>query len=62
MTQTQWIPWNGGDRPLEMNVEVEVKFRLRGTEQQTAGWFDWAHAKPGEYSGYDIVAYRPVKG
>lgn len=64
-TDEGWIPWKGGDCPVEPGTVVEVKWRDipgqsgKKTAKGLAGIYAWWH-EPG--SGYgDIVAYRVVQ-
>ena len=63
-----WIPWNGGDCPVEVGTRVDAKFRdgekaynvLAGDyaeDPDSRSATDWSHIE----SDYDIVAYRVVK-
>ena len=63
-----WIPWNGGDCPVEVGTRVDAKFRdgekaynvpagdcAEDPDSRRAS--DWSHME----SNYDIIAYRVVK-
>lgn len=54
-----WIPWNGGNCPVEPRAEVLIKFPGGDTSAQveTAGNYYWDHRK----TEGDIVAYKIVK-
>ena len=63
-----WIPWNGGDCPVEVSTRVDAKFRDgEKVYNVPAGYcaedpdsriaLDWSHME----SDYDIIAYRVVK-
>ena len=54
-----WIEWHGGVRPVARGIRVECRFRNgRQNGPSTADNWRW-HWKE---DGYDIVAYRIVKG
>ena len=54
---TDWIEWNGGERPVRPGTRVEVRFRDDAFNSDCfAG--DWAWKWTGSPS--DIVAYRVV--
>lgn len=58
-----WLVWQGGDAPVDGDVEVEVLLRNGGRNKRLAHQFDWRHKKQGPfgYEGDDeIVAYRPL--
>ena len=50
-----WIPWEGGERPVD--TIVEVKLRNGGTLMNFACIYDWRHMN----DPVDIVAYRVVR-
>ena len=50
-----WIPWAGGERPVD--TIVEVKLRNGGIIMNFACIYDWRHIK----DPVDIIAYRVVK-
>ena len=50
-----WIPWAGGERPVD--TIVEVKLRNGGIIMNFACTYDWRHIN----DPVDIVAYRVVK-
>ena len=63
-----WIPWEGGDCPVEVGTRVDAKFRdgekaynvpagdcAEDPDSRIA--LDWSHME----SDYDIIAYRVVK-
>ena len=63
-----WIPWNGGDCPVEVGTRVDAKFRdgekaynvpagdyAEDPDSRSAA--DWSHME----IDYDIIAYRVVK-
>ena len=50
-----WIPWAGGERPVD--TIVEVKLRNGGIIMNFACIYDWRHIN----DPVDIVAYRVVK-
>ena len=51
----EWIPWEGGERPVD--TIVEVKLRNGGTLMNFACIYDWRHVN----DPVDIVAYRVVR-
>jgi len=53
-----WISWSGGERPVSMNQDVEIKFRDNTTEEGRASYFGWNYD---EDTHTDIIAYRVVK-
>ena len=57
-----WIPWSGGECPLGMMTQVDVRYR-NGDEIMGAGssWHACSHEWSHDESGYDIIAYRPLK-
>ena len=63
-----WIPWNGGDCPVEVGTRVDAKFRDGekaynvpagdcAEDPDSRSALDWSHME----SDYDIIAYRVVK-
>ena len=52
-----WIPWEGGDCPVERRAVVRVKAKNGEIGTDKAHFYDWWHA--GEPN--DIVAYRVVQ-
>lgn len=56
--QSDWIEWGGGERPVEADVQVEVRFRdwkiIRSEPATYWNWF-W-HNSPA-----DIIAYRVIE-
>ena len=63
-----WIPWNGGDCPVEVGTRVDAKFR-DGEKAYNVPAGDYAE-DPGSRSAadwshmeidYDIIAYRVAK-
>jgi hypothetical protein len=54
-----WIPWEGGECPVDENATVETRLRGGGGApfSDLAGRYRWGHAG----AGGDIVAYRVVK-
>lgn len=53
-----WIPWCGGDRPVDQSVEVEYRMRDGEVMSRRAGLLYWKHHQPLKH---DIIAYRIVK-
>jgi hypothetical protein len=52
-----WIPWRGGECPVDGDVVVDVKFRAQGQadlDGDIADNFRWEHFS----NGADVVAYR----
>ena len=56
MSDIEWIEWAGGECPVDVNVDVEVRLRGGGTNEMSAMSFDWYHVSYDAES--DIVAYR----
>lgn len=54
---SDWIDWNGGSRPVDAGVTVEVVLMSGTTETNTADCFDWTKKN---YST-DIVSYKVVE-
>jgi hypothetical protein len=57
-SQDGWIPWHGGECPVDPGVEVDI--RLRNGEVHNgspAGGWNWAHIDDAS----DIIAYRVVE-
>ena len=52
-----WIPWAGGERPVERGDVVRVKAKNGEIDTDKAHFYDWHHTG----SAFDIVAYRVVK-
>lgn len=50
-----WIPWHGGECPVDPEANVQVKFRCGETESDMRAG-DWAWGKSD--GGYGIIAYR----
>lgn len=53
---TGWIEWNGGERPVNRDAHVIVRFDTGGERAGFAGEFAWSKG----HAVADIVAYRPV--
>lgn len=53
-----WIPWNGGECPVEVDTRVHVRYRcgLEDGEDDFAYIFRWSH----NGDEYDIIAYKVV--
>ena len=56
-----WIPWAGGDCPLDKDSTPDIRFRDGAVHASHPSWpatdYDWSHTgDPG-----DIIAYRVVK-
>jgi hypothetical protein len=62
MTDTPWITWEGGECPVEPDVEVVVTFRSLtfGVKRRVAGKMDWGRFG-GAHLGTDIIAYRIIQ-
>ena len=56
---SEWIDWNGGERPVDRNVEVEIMSRSGVKNQRRAEVFLWNHA--GKPSRGDILKYRVIE-
>lgn len=63
-----WIPWAGGERPVDSETIVEVRHRNGMTGSSPASWFAWNYETNFKACGHeirhndcDIVAYRVVK-
>ena len=56
-----WIPWSGGECPLDLLTQVDVRYRNSGEliigSTCLAGAYDWSH----DERDYDVIAYRIVK-
>ena len=52
-----WIPWAGGERPVERGDVVRVKAKNGEIDTDKAHFYDWWHTG----GPNDIVAYRVVK-
>ena len=52
-----WIPWAGGDCPVERRAVVMVKGKNGEVDTDKAHFYDWHHTG----SSFDIIAYRVVK-
>lgn len=52
-----WIPWKGGECPVERRAVVMVKGKNGDVDTDKAHFYDWNHTG----SSLDIVAYRVVK-
>ena len=56
-----WIPWSGGECPLDRLTQVDVRYRNGGEliigSTCLAGAYDWSH----DERDYDIIAYRIAK-
>jgi hypothetical protein len=57
---TEWIKWDGGERPVPPGTMVEVRYRNGDVEGTDAARLHWGHVpSPGRAnSAADIVAYR----
>jgi len=58
-----WIPWSGGECPLDRLTQVDVRYRagdefMGAGSMWLAGSYNWNH----DESDYDIIAYRIAKG
>lgn len=56
-----WIPWEGGECPVDPEARVEVRSRdgTREIGKCDPGFFDWRHDPKHPYDA-DIIAYRVV--
>ena len=55
-----WIPWSGGECPLEYGVIHHARFRdgcESALDADAPGWLGWKHRG----ADFDIIAYRVVK-
>ena len=52
-----WIPWEGGECPVERGDVVRVKAKNGEIDTDKAHFYDWWHTG----SSFDIIAYRVVK-
>ena len=52
-----WIPWEGGECPVERGDVVRVKAKNGEIDTDKAHFYNWWHTG----SSFDIVAYRVVK-
>lgn len=52
-----FIPWQGGDCPVDGGCFVEITTRLGSTNKENARIFRWSHW----HCSDDIIAYRVVK-
>ena len=52
-----WIPWKGGECPVERRAVVMVKGKNGEVDTDKAHFYDWNHTG----CPFDIVAYRIVK-
>lgn len=60
-----FIPWEGGECPVDAGTRVEVRFRdpeiLSSGNTRVAASFDWSHIySGGQVGASDIIAYRIV--
>lgn len=57
-----WIPWGGGECPVDEGLEIEVKLRDHTKMAGKARHFLWRHASGRPlYQRNDIIAYRVVQ-
>lgn len=60
---SDWIKWEGGERPVHKNTLVEVKLRCgeirKGSDWVAASWHHKGEHKH-HLDDYDVVAYRLV--
>ena len=52
-----WIPWKGGECPVERRDVVMVKGKNGDVDTDKSHFYDWHHTG----SPFDIIAYRVVK-
>jgi len=52
-----WIPWAGGECPVERRAVVMVRGKNGEVDTDKAHFYDWHHTG----SSLDIIAYRVVK-
>ena len=52
-----WIPWKGGECPVERRDVVMVKGKNGEVDTDKSHFYDWHHTG----SPFDIIAYRVVK-
>lgn len=55
----EWVEWSGGERPVDADTLVVVRFRRK--DQESRGWktadsFWWHHSAT--HPNGDIIAYR----
>ena len=55
-----WIPWHGGECPVEPNIRVEALYRDKQIHAALAHNFMW-EKQPVIAEHIDIIAYRIVK-
>lgn len=56
--KNKWIPWNGGECPVDCDTMVTVKFRDGDIfKHKSANYWDWSHYG----AAVDIIAYKIVK-
>ena len=56
-TESEWIEWDGGECPVELDVIVEYKLRSDCRHARVARYLFWIH----DGGENDIIAYRIVK-
>ena len=58
-----WIPWEGGECPVEVGTRVDVRYRDGWEGDGLSFMWRWHHAtqKSSDVKELDIVAYRVVK-
>jgi len=60
---SEWIEWNGDDRPEPEDTLVEVRLRRGDAFKNEAGEFRWRHSSPDWWSWpQNIVSYRVLEG
>jgi len=69
VTDQSWIEWTGGECPVSVETEVEIKLRCGDTNGcqpaglWASGFCDWWKHEPSIGAGHrnDIIAYRVVQ-
>ena len=58
-----WIPWEGGECPVEVGTRVDVRYRDGWEGDGLAFMWRWHHAtqESSDVKELDIIAYRVVK-
>lgn len=54
-----WIAWNGGERPVDGETRVEVRFRNNSRDANVARGYRWNWENMSKH--VDIIAYRVIK-
>ena len=57
-----WIPWTGGECPVDLNVEVITLHRAGNVHRATAKYIQWGTKAANPVRAYKIPYVQPLQG